>query len=113
MIERVANRGARIGETGDWPARVDYARTDGEILGEKILTVKHDPRRRVGVDGDYALIERSAVPWLNRAHELSFSLVQIQYRPIIGPRHRPQPQIRIHRRGMADDGEHWIVRVAV
>src|SRR5690606_16971860 len=52
MMKRPPDRRARVGQPRHRLARVDHARTDGQILEQEILTEVDDARRASGVDGD-------------------------------------------------------------
>ena len=60
VVERVADRGPRVGDAGQRPLRVDDARPDRQVLEEEVLAVEHDARRRVGVDRDDVLARAGA-----------------------------------------------------
>jgi hypothetical protein len=72
MVQRVADRRARVRHAGHRPFRVDDTRPDREILDQEVLAVEHDPRCGVGVDRDDVLARVSSSLGPDRAHVSPF-----------------------------------------
>jgi len=52
VVERVADRGARVGQAFDGRLRIKDARADRQVLEQQVLARKQDARRGVAVDVD-------------------------------------------------------------